>query len=200
MKYKIVLFDADGVLLPKKFSFSDKLARAYGIDFDRLQPFFKGPFADCRIGRADLKEELTKVLAEWGWKGTVEELMQFWFTEGTEVDPEVLAVAMELRDQGVSVCMTSDQEKYRGASLRQRFGDEQPFQEIFTSSDIGCVKKDPRFFEHVYQALCEEQGIIAKDQILLVDDGEDNIEVGKAFGFDTYLYKNLADFKTFLAE
>lgn len=200
MKYKIILFDADGVLIPKKRLFTERLAETYGMDLALFQPFFQGVFADCKIGKADLKEELVKVIPEWGWKGTVEELMQFWLTEGTEVDPEVLAVAKDLRDQGISVCLVSDQEKYRGASLRQRFGNEQPFQDLFFSGEIGCVKKDPKFFEEVYRVLCEEQGLIAKESILLIDDGEESIEAGKRFGFDAYLYKTFGDLKMFLAE
>ncbi|MFA5946166.1 MAG: hypothetical protein WC802_04640 [Patescibacteria group bacterium] len=74
MTYKAILFDADGMTLlsPK---FSARIQEAYGIIWDKMKPFFSGPFQECKLGKADLKEELAKVIKDWGWQGSVSDVV-----------------------------------------------------------------------------------------------------------------------------
>ncbi|KND50429.1 MAG: hypothetical protein AB202_02125 [Parcubacteria bacterium C7867-007] len=64
---KAVIFDSDGMLShgPR---FSDTYAREQNIPIEEMIPFFTGPFKDCLIGKADLKDELEKGdwLQKWG--------------------------------------------------------------------------------------------------------------------------------------
>ena len=196
MKYKVIFFDADGVLVKSKLLFSEQLQTEFGINAEKLQPFFKGIFRECSVGKADLKEELEKVIVDWGWKGTVEGLMEFWFTKGTEIDAEVAMMIRELRATGARAYITTDNEKYRGEHLQQTLGDGKLVDEVFYSGKIGYVKKNPEFFKAVYLVI----GNIQLDQVLFVDDDEKNIEVAKQFGFDVFLYTNLDELKQFLAE
>lgn len=191
MKYQVVLFDADGVLITSKFRFSDLLKSEYGIGFDVLQPFFSGPFKKCHKGEADLKEELVKVVDDWGWKGTVDELMEFWFTKGTEIDQEMLARVEKLKTDGVRCFMATDQEKYRGENLTRRLGDGHPFEKVFISSSIGVPKKDPEFWEYVSR----EIGSIPKNEVLFIDDSIENIDAAKEFGFEGILFNSMDDLK-----
>ena len=102
MQYKVILFDADGVALKNEGYFSDKLK-----DQGRLRPeadtdaFFAGVFHNCLIGKADLKEELAKVIAEWGWQGTVDELIDFWFSVGDDLDDDVDRYIQSAKDHGL---------------------------------------------------------------------------------------------------
>ncbi len=52
---KTILFDADGVLI-NGGQFSSHLEKDYGITREITAPFFTGPFIECLIGNADLKE------------------------------------------------------------------------------------------------------------------------------------------------
>ncbi len=131
MKYSTILFDADGVLIKSKRRFSDQLEEIYGIPVERLQPFFTGVFRDCSIGKADLKEELVNVIDDWGWQGSVDELLAFWFSKGTQIDEEVADFVRELRASGVKTYMATDQEKYRGEHLRASIGHGVLFDEVF---------------------------------------------------------------------
>lgn len=196
MNDKVILFDADGVLIKSQRQFTDRLEEEYGIQAEKLQPFFTGIFSDCRLGKADLKEELAKVIGTWGWKGTVDGLLQFWFSKGTEIDEEVASFIRELRQTGVRTFLATDQEKYRGEHLRQTLGGGKLFEEVFFSAEVGCPKKDPAFFEHVYQAISD----VPRDQILFVDDGEKNIETAKQFGFAVFLFTELSGLKDYLAK
>jgi hypothetical protein len=78
--FKVILFDADGMIISSP-RFSEQLEKQYGIPWNRMEPFFKGPFQACKIGNADLKEELAKAIQDWGWQGSVDELVDFWFAE-----------------------------------------------------------------------------------------------------------------------
>lgn len=201
MKYPVILFDADGVLIKSQYLFSEKLEAEYGISAKKLLPFFTGVFKECTIGKADLKVELAKVIDEWGWKGTVNELLHFWFTKGTEIDEEVAEFVRELRRVGVRTHMTTDNEKYRGEALRKLVGGGNLFDEIFFSAEVGYVKKDPAFFEHVYRAVNQSSSEpVDRSRILFIDDSPENVEVAKRFGFDGYVFVGLAALKDYLAE
>ena len=54
---KIILFDADGVLLTGTM-FSKYLQKYLGINEDIIQPFFDNEFQKCLTGEADIKKEL----------------------------------------------------------------------------------------------------------------------------------------------
>lgn len=187
MKYQVILFDADGVLIKSQYQFSDRLESEYGISHEKLLPFFKGVFRECSLGRADLKEELTKVIFDWGWKGTVDELLHFWFTKGTEIDEEMAEFVRELRRSGVRTYMTTDQERYRGEHLRKTLGGGNLFDEVFFSAEIGAPKKEQTFFEHVYRKI----GNVPRENVLFIDDDEKNVESAKQFGFNAVLFTNL---------
>ncbi|MBU0530925.1 MAG: HAD-IA family hydrolase [Candidatus Uhrbacteria bacterium] len=189
MPYQAILFDADGMVVKKKM-FSAEVEKDYGITWAKMEPFFKGVFEDCKLGKADLKEELGKVIADWGWQGTVQELMDYWFKVGSEVDSQVAELIRELRVQGTKCYLTSNNEKYRAQYFRDRMGFNELFDGLFFSSEIGYMKHEPEFFEYVLNTI----GPIEKDQVLFVDDDEENIGVAKEFGLSTHFYQ---DFKTF---
>jgi len=199
MKYKIILWDADGVTLKNSRLFSEQLEIDYGIKTEVVLPFFKGAFRECSIGKADLKIELAKVINDWGWQGTVEELMGYWFTKGTLIDEEMVKYIESVRDSGSRCFMATDQEKYRGEYLKNLLGNNKPFERIFYSAEIGTLKNDPLYFDYIYRTINENSENITKDQFLFIDDDEKNIEAAKTFGFETYFFQNFDDLKKFLS-
>lgn len=192
MKYQVVLFDADGVLIKSARQFSDRLQADYGIRPEKLQPFFTGVFRECSRGKADLKDELAKVVGEWGWQGGVDELLTFWFTEGTQIDESVADFVRELRARGVRTYMTTDQERYRGEYLRDLLGHGVLFDDVFFSAAIGVAKKEPGFFAYVDNVIKTDRA-----SVLFVDDDKKNVEAAKQFGYDSFWFKDLDELKTF---
>lgn len=199
MQYQIMLFDADGVMIKSSRLFSEQLELEYGIPVVRMQPFFTGVFKLCSIGQADLKQELEKVVGEWGWKGTVDELLDFWFSKGTLIDEEVLAWVRQLVASGVRCFMTTDQEKYRGEHLRRTLGHGKPFEEIFFSAEMGCPKKEVPFFDQVYQYIIRS-GPVDRNKVLFVDDSQKNVEVAQQFGFVGHVFTQLSGLKALLQQ
>lgn len=190
MQYKIILFDADGVTLQGEGLFTDK-AQEKGLisSTEKTVPFFKGLFQDCLIGKADLREELAKVIGDWGWKGTVDEIIDFWFSVGDDLNPEVASFIYKLKEKGVACYMATDQEKYRGRYLREKFGDI--FEDFFISSEIGHTKKEPEFFEYVFDKVKEKVG--DKSEIVFIDDSLHKVENARAFGIDAIHFRAPVD-------
>lgn len=198
MKYRAVLFDADGmVLLPKRFS--DQIQQDYGISWEKMKPFFMGPFLLCKIGKADLKEELAKVLIDWGWSGTVDALLEYWFRIGSAPDPEIVAIAQELRSRRVKCFLATNQEKYRANYLQNVVRLNDVFDGMLVSAEIGYTKKEVAFFEKSYTSInANEELMISKKEILFVDHEEENMAAARAFGFETYSYHDSEHFREFV--
>lgn len=193
MKYKVVLFDADGVTINHSTMFSDELEADYGITKATTHDFFFGVFQQCMVGKADLKEELAKVIGPWGWKGTVGELVAYWFSKGDEFDQKILDFVSRLRTNGVHCFMTTNQERYRGQHLREKLKDV--FEDIFVSADLGHKKNEIEYFDAAFGRMKDLAGN-DKESVLFIDDDERNVDVARAFGLDAVLYRSFGDIET----
>lgn len=192
MKYKAILFDADGMTIISQ-KFSDRIQAEYGISWEKMKSFFQGPFSQCQLGRADLKEELVKVMGEWGWKGTVEELMNYWFKTGSEINLGIPELIKGLQDQGTKCYLATNQEKYRAAYLRNELGLGKIFDGMMVSADIGHMKDEEAFFVEAVNQLQEP-----RDQILFVDHEEKNLKAAASVGLTRYKYETLGAFREYL--
>jgi len=190
MKYKVVLFDADGVTLKEDKYFSEYLAEQGLISsLDKTTPFFNGVFQDCLLGKADLKEELAKVIDKWGWEGTVDELVDYWFTVGDDLNEDVVSYINDCKKNNIRCYMTADQEKYRAAYLRRKLS--HLFEDFFFAGEIGYAKKEPECFEYVYGRV--GQFVNEKSEILFIDDMEHNVTNARAFGIEAIHFRTIAD-------
>lgn len=189
MNHKAILFDADGMTLVSK-RFSEQIQKDYGITWEKMKPFFDGPFQQCKLGKADLKEELAKVIGDWGWKGTVDELVSYWFGIGSASNPEIVAIAKELRSRGVKCFLATNQEKYRAEYLRNVVGLKDVFDDLLVSADLGHMKDEVAYFGEAYKRLD-----VPKESVLFVDHEEKNLKAAREFGFETYQYQDVEGFK-----
>ena len=162
-----------------------------------MLPFFTGVFRDCSVGKADLKDELTKVIGNWGWKGSVDELMDYWLTKGTQIDQELLEYVKSLHDTGLRCFMATDQEKYRGEHLQKIVGNGQVFERVFYSAQAGSSKKNQAFWEFVFQ---EVSGDLKPVECFFTDDDQVNVEAVASFGIDSFLYTDFESLKKRLEE
>ncbi|MBP6944747.1 HAD hydrolase-like protein [Patescibacteria group bacterium] len=194
MSFKAILFDVDGMVIRSK-KFSTQMQEQYGVSWDTMKPFFAGPFQACKIGKADLKEELSHVMKDWRWNNTVESLMKFWFEGGLEVNEQMTNLVSELREHGTRCYLSTNQEKHRLAFLRDEVGLGSLFDDIFSSCEIGHTKNESVFFEHVYKTLHAQDPSLQRSEILFADDHEENTTVAERAGFQTHLYKDFEAFE-----
>ena len=182
---KVLLLDADGVVLKKHRYFSDTYAEDYGIPPEKVIPFFKNEFRKCQEGEADLKEELVPYLKQWNWSGSVEEFMRYWFDTDTEVDNEVLDMVQKFREQGVQCYLATDQEKYRAEYIREMLHGE--LDGFFFSCEVGASKDTPEFFTAVLKSVNVEPG-----EVTYFDDDQVNVKVAEKMGIDSHFYTDIA--------
>ncbi len=191
---KAVIFDADGVVINAE-RFSVQLEREYGISADSVLPFFTGVFQECLIGKADLKEVITPHLAEWGWKGTVDELLTFWFASEHKIDQEIITSISSIKEK-THVFMATNQEQCRVNYMISERGFGELFEKVYSSASIGHLKANPDFFikmiEDIRANFIPE---LTAEEVLFFDDSIENVEGAKKAGVDGVLFSDLNSFK-----
>lgn len=194
--HKVVVFDSDGMLThgPR---FSEQYSKDQGIDINLMIPFFTGPFKDCLVGKADVKDELQKGwLEKWGWEKGVDEFMDYWFSVGDTLDDRVYDSIKTVRETGVVCVLATNQEKYRTDYLTSKFEYDSVFQSVFSSAYVGFKKPTQEFFLYILSNSIPNEPV-AKSEVLFWDDDTENIEGAHNFGVDTRQY---TDFETYSSE
>ena len=184
-----LIIDGDGVAILRDKRFSDRLASEYGIMRDKTAPFFSDVFRDCTIGKKDLKKELERYYRSWGWKGTVDELLHFWFSKEGSHNKEMLAILTKLRSSGIKVYLATDNEKYRTDYIVNEFGYGKYFDSVFSSAYIGFRKEDAGFWEH----LTIYKGVIPSET-LVWDDEQENLDMSCKHGFTAERFTDMENF------
>ncbi len=193
---KGMIHDLDGMLISGT-RFSAAYVEEFDIDPAPMWEFFEGPYKECILGRADLKEELAKGwLPKWKWRGSLDELLAYWWKQGATLNSELVGAIRTVRTAGVRCFVATNQEKYRAAFLKTTFDLENLFDKVFVSSELGCKKPEPAFFDRVMELLDQDQVIQPKD-IMFWDDRPDYVEGARAYGFQAFLF---IDTKGYLEE
>lgn len=173
---KAILFDVDGVVLfPRDKYFSQRLKEeGYEIDEDIINQFFKKQYKQIVIGKADLKEEVSKEFHNWGWRRTVEELLDFWFSYENKPNQKVIDFAQELRQKGIKCYLVSDHSKYREQDLLHNVGLAQYFDGAFFSASLGYTKEEKEYYEQVLNSLN-----LTPEEVVFIDDDSKNVEIAR---------------------
>lgn len=188
---RAIIFDADGVVISGGERFSERLAREHGIALETTASFFKNEFQQCLIGKADLREALTKHIFDWGWSGSVDELLEYWFLGESNVDERIVAAIKQLRLKGARCFLGTNQEKYRTEYFKKQIGFDEIFDGIFSSAYIGAKKPSVEFFTHILRTLQP----MRTEEIFFWDDTPENVEAALHFDFQAALYETYEDFE-----
>lgn len=176
--------------------FSTRYLQDYGVPEEAIQPFFQNEFKQCLIGKADLKEEIAKYLERWKWKGSVDELLQYWFEFESTTDQAIIEFAQKLRAKNIQCFLQTQNEKYRVQYIWNNMGLNNSFDGIFSSTEIGAKKATKEFWDKVYKKLNKPK----KSEIMVWDDDEEVVEMAKNFGFQAQFYTDFASFQDSLTK
>lgn len=191
---KVILFDADGVLINGEM-FTHVFASEFGVSTDLMLPFFEGPFRDCIVGNADLKEVVAPHLAEWGWNKGVDAFLKYWFKAEHRIDQELVDYIQTIRKQGIRCFIATNQEKHRSQYMLDNMGFAESFDDLFASAHFGHRKPSMEFYEKVMNGL----GAVKKEEVLFWDDTPKNVEAAREFGIHAEIYTSFTDFKEKMA-
>jgi len=184
---KAILFDLDGLVITKKDKlFSQRVSEEMGLAHEQVSEFFAGEFRECSFGRADLKEKIAPHLVKWGYKGTVEDFLEYWFKSESNTDKEVLAMVLNLKSKGFKCYIATRQEKYRKQYLLDIVGLKHYFDGIFCTCDIGYDKREQGYWDFVFKDLK-----MTPDEIMFFCDGQKNVDSAEKLGIKAYFYTNI---------
>jgi len=187
---KVIIFDADGMTIKQERP-SIFLPRDYGINAESLLLFFNGPFQECLIGKADLKEILPPFLNVWGWDKGVEAFLNLWFSREIYINEDVVKYINDFKSRGILCSLATNQEKYRLQYFLNQLGFSSIFDRVYSSTKIGHKKPSREFFSEIFKDFKN----IKKEEILFWDDRPKSVEEAKKFGFNAELYISLEDFE-----
>ncbi|MBI2355633.1 MAG: HAD hydrolase-like protein [Candidatus Doudnabacteria bacterium] len=192
---KAVLFDADGMVINKPRRFSAVLSEEYGIPIEKVTEFFDAEFYPILIGKADLKEKIAKYLLLWGWRGTVDEFLLYWFRAEHYIDERVVGDIQRLKQAGIKCYMVTDNEKYRTEYMENQMNFAGLFEKVFSSSRLGADKPNVEFWKKVLDDVREPV-----ESILIWDDEEKNLASARQLGLRAELYTGYENFKARMVE
>jgi putative hydrolase of the HAD superfamily len=187
---KILLLDMDGLVILRKEVFSVRISKKLNIPLDKVLPFIKNELQLCLVGKADLKEELKKNVSAWGWDGSIDDLLKFWFDGEKNVNSDLIKKINGIRQDGYKVYLVTNNEKYRVNFLWEDVGLKKYFDGVFSSAKVGFKKPDSKFYFKVLKLL----KITPKD-VIFWDDDKENYESAKEIGMDARFYTGIKDFK-----
>ena len=179
-----VILDADGVLIHGK-TFSERLSRDYDVNKAKEREFFTTKFQDCLVGKADLKESIAPYLASFGWQGTVDELLEYWFAEEYILNKDLIQYVGRLRRAGIKVVLATNQEKYRTKYMLEHMGFDGVFDKIYSSAHLGLKKPTIEFFSHLVEDMNAD-----KSEVLFWDDDQRNIDSAITYGIHAEFYND----------
>jgi putative hydrolase of the HAD superfamily len=184
---KAILFDLDGLVIKKKEKlFSERVSEEMNLPYEQVLEFFTGDFRECSFGRADLKEIIVPHLIKWGYKGSVDEFLKYWFESESDTDKDVLDIVRALSSKGIKCDIATRQEKYRKQYLLDVVGLKDMFDGIFCTCDIGYDKWQKEYWDYVFNALDAKP-----DEILFFCDGQKNVDNAEKLGIKAYYYTGI---------
>lgn len=186
--YKVVLIDIDGVI-NHATRFSERYSAKYGVPIEKMLPFFKGQFQDCLVGERDLKEILPNYFEDWSWKGTVDELLDYWFAGEINPDKDVMQLIKDLHAKGVKTVGASNQERYRMNYLREALHLDDYMETSYSSAEVGSLKPEPEFYQYILNELA-----VKPEEVVYWDDDINNVASARDLGIKSYRFTNKQDF------
>jgi putative hydrolase of the HAD superfamily len=182
---KTIYVDLDGVIFQGAEKFSVKYAKEHKININDMSPFFINQFKLCLKGEADLKDELSKVLLEWKWHGTVGELVDYWIKDDSKPNIELIEILNELSKNEINVFIVTQQEKNRARQLKSYLGKKLNYSGFYSTHEIHYLKPDTQFYLE-----CLKRTENKANEALFIDDDIRNINSAKEVGLNTILYED----------
>lgn len=170
MTVRFVLLDADGVVQRFAPNFIDRLSQL--TPDPNKQGFLNEVFAAESLymeGGDGFPDALSDVLRRWRVSAAVEEALALW--NDIEVDAGVLGVVQQLRANGLTVALATNQQSVRARYMREALPYQASFDECFYSCFIGAAKPRLQFFQATLLALGADP-----EEVLFVDDLVANVE------------------------
>jgi HAD superfamily hydrolase (TIGR01509 family) len=192
---KVVIFDLNGVFI-KSPKLSDRFKESFGVEESEFMPALKEIMAKVRLPNAgDAFSYWAPYLKKWNIHLNCIEFFDFWFTAEKEV-PEMIALAKELKNDGIKIFILSNNFKERAEYYDKTFPWLKEIAEkTYYSWQTGFIKPNAMAYK---QLLLENNW--KPGECIYFDDVLVNIEVAQSLGIKSCLFKDAAETKKILKQ
>lgn len=186
-----LIFDLDGVIIVYAKNFAETYSEQFGISSEEIYKFFRDDYYDCAVGKSNLSDKIEKYIQPWGWTGSVEDLIQYWFSCQSKVDVRLLESIQKARCFGHQCYIASDADAMRLEFVKKLIDLDIIFNGCFFSCEMGVVKTEIEFFNQVIKALrCQPE------QVSFWDDNAANVNLARSIGITAELYTGYEQFSS----
>lgn len=189
---KGVICDLDGAYFTKgKESFVASLIKNYSADEDVVKTLFYSSdlMADYKRGKIDDAKFWDQFIERAHIKAAKEELIKL-LIEGYNRDEKIVNLIRSLRHNRFETIICSNNFPSRINGLEEKYHFLNDFSVRVFSYELGFLKLEGF---HLYETVLKSSHLSA-EEILLFDDGAENVAHSKAFGFATIHYENYVKF------
>ncbi|WP_417599344.1 HAD family hydrolase [Pararhodobacter oceanensis] len=183
---RAIAWDFNGVLNIAGDSWRAALRAELGIDPEAFeQAVFKRNRRALQIGEDDILDRLEAFVAESGFEGNAEDILEVLLEQDNAPDRELLLMIAQLDRAGVAQVMATNCDARRARFLAVEGGWAERFDAIFASGELGVAKPDAGFFQRIEEAMN-----LAPEELLLIDDRERNIDAADTRGWQVWHYQS----------
>lgn len=198
MAIKAVIFDVDGVLCNSldtnsKYLWGKDVATDLGLHSVHFKKIYSPAWDLVTRGKKSTIAHLNEVLTDESFNGlnlTAERYIDYWLSHDVFVNHEMITLAARLP---VATYAGTNQDYHRSMHIKNMLG--HAVTGFFTSYEIGHIKPEAGFYEHI-----EKQLSLQPQEILLIDDTCANIAAASTRGWQVFHYtNNFETLRTFLS-
>jgi putative hydrolase of the HAD superfamily len=184
-KIKAIFCDVNGVLFEQEERFSTRYAYEFGVPIEKLNAYLDNDFDLCLIGKDDLKIRLAELIGSWGWKGTVDELLDYWFGKEVPANMDLIKNLKVVRERGVLLFLATQNEKYKTAKFLELVEPLLDYDYLMATYQIGYKKSNPMYFS---------SGLVKyglkPDEVVLIDNNPKAISSAESVGLRAIFFEN----------
>ena len=189
-KQMCLMLDVDGVLITGRPSdgqpWTMTLEQDLGIaPRELVEQFFHKDWQDVVTGKRALRPTLEAALQRIGTPVSAQELMSYWFAMDARIDAQVLADCRALRQDGLQVFLTTNQEHERAHYLMHALDLQSEVDGILYSAQAGVQKPDPAFYAFARQMTGQPPSAH-----VFVDDTKANVQAARSAGWHAVHWTN----------
>ncbi len=188
---KAITFDLDGVYFIngktnfisnlQKLGVTEEEAKRVFLQSDQMNKLYKE-------GKMTDQEFWSWAAKEWKLDKTPNELMKL-LIDGYEVDNNVVAVVMKVKEKGYKTLICSNNFPARINGLQERFKFLDNFDAWALSYEVEATKPSTKIFQELIN-----KSVVKPEEIVFADDNNDNLEGAKQVGIQTFLYEGFDKF------
>lgn len=191
-RVQAIAWDFDGVLNRAgikgpdgHYRWESRVRSELGLDISGLSDRLFG--TDLRAlltGQDDILDRVESWARSAGHRGAGEDILEVMFDAEHDPDPDLLRMIEQLDGAGITqvIATNNDLRRTRHIAVESGIGDH--VAAVFSSADLGAMKPDAAYFDHIRDALGLEP-----PEILLIDDLEVNIDGAEKQGWLGWQYR-----------